>query len=431
MLNKINIQKYIKREIFPDIIKHFKKPEMTLITGSRQVGKTILLLQLEDWLIKEKGIAPENIFYFNLDLIQDWQIFQNQTYFIEFLNDRSQKEKIYVLVDEAQKAKEAAKFFKGVYDSRLNIKLILTGSSSLEIKAKMKESLAGRKIIFNLQPFCFLEFVATQNKFLYQKLLLKKKITILDQNELLRLFQKYLIFGGYPRVVLSKTEQEKLMILKEINASYIEKDILGFLEIKNKLAFSNLIKLLAGQIGQLVNIQELATNLGIDRQTVERYIFALLQTFVINDLLPYFKNSRQEIIKALKIYFVDLGLHNLVLENFFKTDQRLDKCLLLENAVFNELNFYLRNSLAKIRFWRTKQKAEVDFVLVKGNQLLPIEVKYTLNKPNIPSSLKHFIEKYQPVQAFVVNLSINNCLVKFKKTKINFIYPFELNKIKI
>ncbi|MBU2578776.1 ATP-binding protein [Patescibacteria group bacterium] len=431
MLNRINIQKYIKRELFSDIIKHLGKPEMTLITGSRQVGKTILLLQLKDWLIREKNIASENIFYYNLDFIQDWQIFQDQTHFIEFLKDRSQKEKIYVFIDEAQKAKDAAKFFKGVYDSRFNVKLVLTGSSSLEIKTKIKESLAGRKIIFNLSPFCFLEFIAAQNKFLYQKLFLRKKIVVLDQNELLILFQKYIIFGGYPRVVLSKNEQEKLMLLKEINASYIEKDIIGFLEIKNKLAFSNLIKLLAGQIGQLVNIQEIAANLRIDRQTVERYIFALLQTFVTKDLLPYFRNSRQEIIKMSKIYFTDLGLRNLAIENFSKLNQRLDKGELLENAVFNELNFYLRNSLAKIRFWRTKQKAEVDFIIAKGNQLVPIEVKYSINKPKISLSLRNFIEKYQPKQGFVVNLSINNQSLKIKKTKVNFIYPFELNKIKI
>lgn len=430
MDNGLNVQKYIKRELFQDILEHIAKPEITLITGSRQVGKTVLLLQLKEWLIKNKGIAPENIFYYNLDFIQDWQIFQNQTQFIEFLQDRSRQEKIYLLIDEAQKAKDAAKFFKGVYDSRLNVKIVLTGSSSLEIKTKIKESMAGRKIIFNLQPFCFSEFVAAKNSSLYQRLISKKKLVFLDEKMLLKLFQQFLIFGGYPRVVLSKNKQEKIMILKEINASYIEKDILNFLEIKNKLAFSNLIRLLAGQIGQLVEIQELATNLRIDRQTVERYIFSLEQTFVVNKLLPYFRNVRQEIIKMPKIYFTDLGLRNLVIENFFEAEQRLDKEQFLENAVFNELNFYFRKSLSKIRFWRTKQRAEVDFVIVKGNEIIPIEVKYSLIKPKISLGLRHFIEKYQPKQAFIINLSKNNQSIKIKKTKINFIYPFELNKIK-
>lgn len=431
MEQEFDSQKYIKRELFSDVIKHLNKPEMTLITGSRQVGKTVLLLQLKDWLVKEKKISPDDIFYYNLDLIQDWEIFQDQASFIEFLKERSKKRRIYVLVDEAQKAKEAAKFFKGVYDSRLNAKIILTGSSSLEIKAKMKESLAGRKIVFSLQPFSFSEFVSAKNKSLYERLISGKKLVLLDQKTFLKLFQEYLVFGGYPRVVLSKSQQEKLLILKEINSSFIEKDILGFLEIKNKLAFNNLIKLLAGQVGQLVNIQELATNLGIDRQTVERYIYALEQTFVINSLLPYFKNPRQEIIKTPKIYFADLGLRNLALENFSKAEQRLDKGQLLENAIFNELKLCLRNSLGKIRFWRTKQKAEVDFVIIKGKQLLPVEVKYSLKKPKISLGLRNFLEKYQSKRAFLINLSITNQSLKFKRTKINFIYPFELTKIRL
>ncbi|MDI6602736.1 MAG: ATP-binding protein [Patescibacteria group bacterium] len=431
MEQEFDSQKYIKRELFSDVIKHLNKPEMTLITGSRQVGKTVLLLQLKDWLVKEKKISPDDIFYYNLDLIQDWEIFQDQTSFIEFLKERSKKRRIYVLVDEAQKAKEAAKFFKGVYDSRLNAKIVLTGSSSLEIKAKMKESLAGRKIVFSLQPFSFSEFVSAKNKSLYERLISGKKLVLLDQKTFLKLFQEYLVFGGYPRVVLSKSQQEKLLILKEINSSFIEKDILGFLEIKNKLAFNNLIKLLAGQVGQLINIQELATNLGIDRQTVERYIYALEQTFVINSLLPYFENPRQEIIKTPKIYFADLGLRNLALENFSKAEQRLDKGQLLENAIFNELKLCLRNSLGKIRFWRTKQKAEVDFVIIKGKQLLPVEVKYSLKKPKISLGLRNFLEKYQSKRAFLINLSITNQSLKFKRTKINFIYPFELTKIRL
>ncbi len=431
MRQEYNNQEYLERELFPEIIRHLDQPEMTLITGSRQVGKTVLLLQLRDWLIKKKKVSPENIFYYNLDIVQDWNIFQDQTSFIEFIKDRSQKKKIYVLIDEAQRAKEAAQFFKGVYDSHLNAKIILTGSSSLEIKTKIKESLAGRKIVFNLQSFSFSEFVTAKNKLLGEKLNNGRKLTILDQKNLLKLFQKYLIFGGYPRVVLSKNEQEKLLILKEINSAFIEKDILNFLEVKNKLAFNNLIKLLAGQIGQLINIQELTNSLGIDRQTVERYIFALEQTFVIKNLLPYFKNSRQEIIKRPKIYFSDLGLRNLAVENFSQTNQRLNNGQLLENAIFNELNLHLRNTLAKIRFWRTKQGAEVDFVISQRDKLLPVEVKYSINKPKISLGLRNFIEKYKPEKAFLINLSINNYSVKIGKTKINFIYPFELRKIKL
>ena len=148
-------KEYINREIFDKIAAHLDKPEITLLTGSRQGGKTVLLEQLKSYLISEKKILSENVLWYNLDLIQDWETFQSQSAFIEFLRGRSKQKKIYVFIDEAQKVPEAARFFKGVYDSKLNAKLVLTGSSSLEIKAKLKETLAGRKRIFHIPSFSF------------------------------------------------------------------------------------------------------------------------------------------------------------------------------------------------------------------------------------------------------------------------------------
>lgn len=203
---------------------------------------------------------------------------------------------------------------------------------------------------------------------------------------------------------------------------------MGFLEIKNKSAFNRLIKLLAGQLGQLVNIDELASGLSIDRETVERYIFALEQTFIIKRLTPYFKNSRQEIIKANKIYFLDNGIRNLALENFAFLEQRIDKGQLLENAIFSELLFCQRNKMGKLHFWRTKQKTEIDFVVEEGRELLPIEVKFTLAKEKVTTSFNNFITKFNPSRALVVNLSVSQKHLAKDKTVIDFIYPFEIRK---
>ena len=421
-------KEYINREIFDKIAAHLDKPEITLLTGSRQVGKTVLLEQLKSFLISEKKILSEDVLWYNLDLIQDWETFQSQSAFIEFLRGRSKQKKIYVFIDEAQKVPEAARFFKGVYDSKLNAKLVLTGSSSLEIKAKLKETLAGRKRIFHIPSFSFYEFLSAKDKFLAEYLKNEDSIGEIDQKKLNLYYEEYLIFGGYPRVVLSESQEEKIAILREIFSSYVEKDVVGFLEVKNKTAFNRMIKLLAAQIGQLVNIGELALHLGIDRHTVERYILALEETFVIKKITPYFVNPRQEIIKAAKVYFLDSGMGNLSLENFQSFPGRSDKGSLLENGVCSDLLNLCENRSARLHFWRTKQKTEVDFVIEKGRELLPIEVKSLLGKAIVLPPLKLFIEKFSPQKAVVVNLSFGDKRVKYANTEVDFIYPYQINQ---
>ncbi|MCK4473728.1 ATP-binding protein [Candidatus Parcubacteria bacterium] len=423
-MQKIEKNKIIQREVFPKIVAHLGKPEITLITGARQTGKTTLLGMLKERLIKEKKVASENIFYFNLDIVKDWEFFQDQTKFIEFLKDRSQEQKIYVLVDEAQRVPNCSRFFKGVYDSDLNVKLVLTGSSSLELKTRFQESLAGRKQVFHLFSFSFTEFLQAKDKILAELLEKKSKISEISKKQILSLFKEYVIWGGYPRVVLSSTNQEKSDVLSDIYSSYIEKDIVGLLEIKNRLKFSDLVKLLAGQIGQLVNISELSNSLNLDRETVERYLKALEETFIISPLIPYFKNPRQEIVKQNKIYFNDTGIRNYALDNFSLLSERQDAGLVLENTVFREILLSL-SLFQKIRFWRTKQGAEVDFLILKGEKIVPIEVKSKIRKPVISLGLRSFIEKYVPEKAFIVNLSLEQG-VKIKKTKVDFIYPFEI-----
>lgn len=406
------------------------KPEITLITGSRQVGKTVLLGQLREYLIS-KGIPQNLIYYYNLDLVQDWEIFQNQAEFIAFLKERSRERKIYIFVDEAQKAPEPARFFKGVYDSNLNIKLILTGSSSLEIKAKFKETLAGRKRIFQLPPFTFPEFLKCKDEILAN--LFKKaekigEINEIDKKSLIRLYKEYATFGGYPRVVLSQGREEKINILKEIYSSYVERDAVIFFEIRNKSAFNRLVKLLAAQIGQLVNIGELSANLGADRHSIERYISALEESFIVRRITPYYKNPRQEIIKAGKIYYLDCGIRNLALETFLPFDERIDRGPVLENAVFTEILFLQRNKPGILHFWRTKQKTEVDFIIERGKDFMPIEVKLAIRDKKIPVGLNNFIDKISPQLALIVNLSLSGERVKVNETNVNFVYPFELRR---
>ncbi len=421
-------QEYIKREMFDKIAAHLEKPEITLLTGSRQVGKTVLLEQLKTYLADEKKVPSDAILWYNLDFIQDWEVFQSQSDFIEFLRGRSKNQRIYAFIDEAQKVSEAARFFKGVYDSKLNVKFILTGSSSLEIKAKLKETLAGRKRVFHIPSFTFYEFLSIKEIFLAECLKKGDPISEIDQKKLNSYYEEYLVFGGYPRVVISESKEEKIAILREIFSSYIEKDVVGFLEIKNKTAFSRMIKLLAAQIGQLVNIGELALHLGIDRHTVERYILALEETFVVRKISPYFKNPRQEIIKAAKIYFLDSGIRNLAVGNFQPFPGRLDKGPILENGICSDLLNLCESMSAELHFWRTKQKTEIDFVIESGLEVLPVEAKSLLGKTTVLPPLKLFIEKFSPKKALVANLAFNNEYIKYADTEVRFIYPYQIKR---
>lgn len=418
-------KKIVEREIFLEIAKHLKKQEITLITGARQVGKTVLLSQIKKWLIDAGKINSQNIYYFNLDIVKDWEFFQDQSKLIDFIKEQSRKQKIYLLIDEAQKAPDSSRFFKGIYDSNLNAKLVLTGSSSLEIKNKIQESLAGRKKVFNISSFSFAEFLKVKDEKLSEILKnSREKLSEISKQKFISFYKEYAVWGGYPRVVFSDSIQEKIEILADIYSSYIEKDIIGLMEIKNRLGFSNLVKLLAGQTGQLVNINELSSSLNLDRDTIERYIHILKETFIISPLLPYYKNSRQEIIKQNKIYFNDTGIRNYAMEDFSALEDRNDGGSLLENAVFRELRDSLK-LFQKIRFWRSKNGVETDFVLIEKDKLMPIEVKLNKKDLDIPSGLRSFIEKYSPEKAFVANLALEG-KNKAGETKIEFRYPFNL-----
>jgi len=399
-------KQYVEREIFGEVTAHLDAPEITLITGSRQVGKTILLEQLREHLHTALRVPDERIFFYNLDLVADARIFADQRAFIEFLRARSAIGHLYIFVDEAQKVPEAARFFKGVYDAKLDAKLILTGSASLEAKARFKETLAGRKRIFALSPFTFTELLRARDAFLADALAGHKNIGTIDTQKLIAMYQEYLRFGGYPRVVLADDEDEKRKLLQEIYSSYVEKDAVGFWDVQQPHAFNQLVRLLAAQVGQLVNVGELATIVGIDRATVERYIGVLEETFIAVRVRPFYRNPRQELVKASKLYFLDSGIRAVALERFGPSDQAPEKGMILESAVAAALAaMCARDGGAVLRFWRTRQKAEVDFVVVRGDRPTPIEVKYTWRRETVPPAVRAFMRKYHPHQAMIVSLN--------------------------
>jgi predicted AAA+ superfamily ATPase len=184
-----------------------------------------------------------------------------------------------------------------------------------------------------------------------------------------------------------------------------------------------LIKILAGQIGRLINYSELSSTLGISLPTLKNYLWYAEKTFIVHKLTPYFKNIRKEITKSPIIYFYDLGLRNYASGVFGKIEYSADIGFLFQNFVFNILKEKFRFTGAEIHFWRTKDKAEVDFVIDFGKEAIPIETKYKkLKEPLVERSLRSFIDKYHSKEAWVINLSLDS-EIKANKTIIKFL-PF-------
>jgi predicted AAA+ superfamily ATPase len=190
-----------------------------------------------------------------------------------------------------------------------------------------------------------------------------------------------------------------------------------------------LVKVIASQVGNLVNFSELSSTLGLSIKTIKDYLWYLEKTFILEKITPFFKNVRKEITKAPIFYFYDIGLKNYALGEFGNV--KVAKGANFENFVFNILKEKTNYTPAKIHFWRTKDGAEVDFIILIGERIIPIEVKYKeLKKPELSRSLKSFISKYQPPKVFVVNLQLKK-KIKFHETEINFIPFYQLLKIKL
>jgi len=185
-------------------------------------------------------------------------------------------------------------------------------------------------------------------------------------------------------------------------------------------------RVLSSQIGNLINYSELSSTLNISYQTVKKYLWYSQKTFLLDIISPYARNVRKEITKSPVPYFWDLGLRNYALGIFGRLGSPLECGFIFENLVFLLLREKIRLEATKLNFWRTKDKAEVDFILERGRNVVPIEVKYkSLKKRVIPRSLRSFIEKYSPDKAYIVNLDYSNIL-KINKTTLFFLPYYEL-----
>jgi predicted AAA+ superfamily ATPase len=415
----------IKRKLFEKIKEHIiNQKEITFIVGPRQSGKTTLMLLLKKH-IEEKG---GRTLFLNLDIETHKEFVTSQEKLIRKIELEIGKNKGFVFIDEIQRKENAGLFLKGIYDLNLPWKFIVSGSGSVDLKEKIKESLAGRKRIFELSTISFDEFVNFKTNYKYEKKLYD--FFSVNTTEGYKLLEEYLNFGGYPRIILEERLNEKLELMNEIYESYITRDISYLLKIHKIESFTNLLKIMALQIGCIVNYSELSKTLGISIKTVKDYLWYLEKTFILRKITPYFKKVKKEIKKAPIYYFYDIGMRNFSLGNF--GDLKEDIGFVFQNFIYNLLREIIP-PFYKIYFWRTQDKAEVDFIIDTGNTLIPVEVKYKkLKEPEIPRSMRSFIEKYKVEKAFIINLTLEQ-KINLEGTKIEIVpfYYFYKSKIPV
>ncbi len=351
---------YFKRQIEPIIAPYISAKEILVVTGMRRVGKTALLRNIYNKL------KTSNKIFFDFENTLDQNVFNELDYnniIVNFLAyGVNQKNKIYVFIDEIQMRPKTVSSIKYLYD-HYNIKFFITGSSSYYLKNLFPESLAGRKIIFEMFPLTFSEFLVFKK---VKKTIFKtfeernSKKNKIQYEKIKKYYDEYLNFGGFPQVVLSDSEALKKQQLNDIFRSYYEKDIQILGDFRNLTAFRDLMFLLMQRTGSTLDITKLSSETGVSRDTIYSYLAFLQGTYFISLISPFTNNPDREISGRKKVYICDTGIIN----HFAKVGEGN----LFENSVYNNLKHH-----GKINYYQRRSGGEIDFVLPE--QGISFEVK--------------------------------------------------------
>ena len=363
----------LERDLKINLLDKWNSGKVMIVIGPRQVGKTTLIRSL----CEKEG----NFLFINGDDSQDRLLFENasevklRTIIGKFTT---------FFVDEAQRIPNIGITLKIIHDQIKTVRLIVSGSSALDISNNMNEPLTGRKWEYQLFPFSWNEL---KNHFGY--------LTAIKN------LPNYLIYGTYPEVITHPNDAEN--ILKQIAGSYLYKDLLQYQGIRKPEVLDKLLLALALQIGSEVNYNELSRTVGIDRATVEQYISLLEKAYIIFRIKPLSRNSRNEINTSRKIYFYDNGIRNAIIGNFKTLDFRQDVGALWENYIISErlkvLNY--NNLHGRYYFWRTYQQQEIDWVEERDGAFAAFEFKWNDKKKNIKFP-KTFLDLYEVKETLVV-----------------------------
>ncbi|HKI88654.1 MAG TPA: ATP-binding protein [Draconibacterium sp.] len=338
-----------------------KKGKVFILYGPRRVGKTELIKKyISDFNGKIYSGTGDN------QELREILSSQRLSRITSFLGNYD-----LLFIDEAQRIPEIGMGLKLLVDHFPEMKIIATGSSSFDLSNKLGEPLTGRNIKRLLFPVSIFE--------LYHQF---------GGMQILQMLENLLIFGSYPETLNATSVKEKTEYLISLRDAYLFKDILELENIRNPSKLTDLLKLLAFQIGQEVSLNELANNLGIAKQSVERYLDLLEKSFIIRKVGGFSRNLRKEVVKTSRYYFWDNGIRNAVINNFNLPDQRNDKGMLWENFLFIERlkSKEYKRIYSNDYFWRTYDQQEIDLVEEREGQLFGYEFKYAPRKEKIPKA---------------------------------------------
>ncbi len=373
------------RKIYPVLERELEKPEILVITGMRQVGKTTLL----SWLFDK--VASSNKVMLDLENPLHRKIFEEENYDNVWFNlsdfGITNKEKAFIFLDEVQNLPDVTRVIKYLYD-HWNVKFVLSGSSSYYLKNLFPESLAGRKLVYELYPLDFGEFLrfkgVKRKEFKAFREMVKNRSLVLHQR-LIKWYQEYMEFGGFPRVVLEEDKERKKLLLEEIFKSYFEIDVKSLADFKNLSRLRDLILLVANRVGSRLDIGKLSAELGISRETVVSYLDFLEQTYFISRVPKYSQSVDRQVAGRKKVYLADSGLANFL--------GRLSEGELFEQSVYQSL----RGSYKQINYWSDRGN-EVDFVL---DRRVGLEVKITATNKHV-KRLERLCKKIGINECYVV-----------------------------
>ena len=358
---------FYPRIILPELEKELITSEITVITGMRQVGKTTLLDHLFSL------IESSNKVQLDLENPLNRKIFENDHYdaiwnslAVFGVNNQS---KAYILLDEVQHLPLIGSVVKYLSD-HYDIKFILTGSSSYYLKNLFPESMAGRKLIFEVYPLTFSEFllfkgVTVANSLLFsEKALSKNNISYI---KLVPLYQEYLEFGGFPKVVLQQVPERKKALLSEVFTSYYENDVKTLADFKDTTKLRDLILLLIPRVGSRIELTKIANSLGVSRETVYSYLSFLEKTYFISLLSKFSGSIDRQAAGTQKLFFCDVGIVNHL--------GKASEGQLLEQAIFQNLHID-----HKLHFYNKDGGSEIDFIV---DEKIALEVKTSASKRDI------------------------------------------------
>lgn len=354
---------YLVRDISKNIIKKIQSNKVVIVFGARRVGKTVLVKELLETINEPVlSLNGEDINVHDKLAIRSVENYKQLLGSYKFL-----------YIDEAQKIPEIGLKLKLMIDEIKDLKIIISGSSSFDIHKDAGEPLTGRKYSFNL-------FALSENE--YNQI--ENKIVKIDK------LRERLIFGNYPELLQIPDHADKIDYLNEMVSSYLLKDILIYENIKNSQKIFNLLRLIAFQIGGEVSLQELGKQLGISKNTVEKYLDLLSKVFILHKVEGFSRNLRKEITKNSRWYFLDNGIRNAVIANFNPIESRNDIGALWENYMISErLKYQEYNRLSSNNyFWRTYEQQEIDWVEERDGSLFGYEFKWKESKVKIPTQWK-------------------------------------------